>query len=1126
MISSAVTAAVAMAGWLLGPLAFAGDIDAWQPGASSGAIDAPISGHSGALLSPGRGVVGAWSQLAHRPLASLDLAVPNPSWTPAVGLYTSAGVHGGWRPAGWAAPYDLGARLRARVAAQDVLGELGGPSMGPALDDAAIWLRRGLSGSGPAERSLFAEARADFQGSGASTDRLRALSGSGTGVALGWAERRETSAPGLTQHLSLAAAADLRGPEQTDLAPRQSVEGRAGWSWTPGRLTGLSELHLRGSRHAPASASAWLAGSIEPRLGLRGRTGAHLQWAGVIGAGIPFRDPTTSAWVQPTGAPRWRVGLDLRWGPADTGTAGPDGPPLRSGELVVSPRSPAGAPLVAVVSGPGTDQVRLRADGSVVLPYTPGEPLTVTADGHATLTQAPRVSGKGPWTWQPTLLLREGDARLTLRIADEQDLPVALDALSVAGAPLGGTQAGTAVTLEGLAPGPAAVFATGPLLQPSAIEPLAAVDAPTQTLYLARPVGATRVSVAGNNAPLPGAWVQLTSAVGTTALQTDEQGLVQTRLTAGQWQIRVEADGFSSQEQIVEIAPEQGRLHEVPFLLVPPVADAGQSLDLTIVDPWGQPIEGADVRLGDQPLGTTASGGRLRLEDVSRDEADLQVAADRFRPYASQVATSQTTERSIIVPMRWRTGQVEIRALSLTGDPVAQATAVVRSEADTPAEPRPLGPDGMLAFELPTGDHEVVVTAPDHVSVVVPVRIHPDRDTLHVAHVVLPPASTGRASLSVRVSSPLESFVQNARVLVDGEERARTSSGSAVRLDGLTAGRHEITIEGALYETWSAVVNLQDNATEALEGVLRPRSGLLEVTASFAGEPFSALVRPVGSLPTRPVLLGDDGHHLFSVPAGEWEILFSAEAYGATVLIADVHPERNTTSTWVPKKRVAPIAMAAPVARPVDVVVKDRATEQAVPALVRAIGDEFMPPTQSGADGHLQLKLLPGTWEIIASNPELGIGGTELQVTIRDAVDPVEIWIGQPKVQLTGDELRLDGFVLFEVGSARIEPASVPLLTELARTLVLAPEIRRVRVEGHTDDTGDSERNMTLSEARARAVMAWLIDAGVSPDRLEAQGFGEQQPAASNADDAGRLQNRRVVMRVLEREAVGEDATQ
>jgi outer membrane protein OmpA-like peptidoglycan-associated protein len=208
------------------------------------------------------------------------------------------------------------------------------------------------------------------------------------------------------------------------------------------------------------------------------------------------------------------------------------------------------------------------------------------------------------------------------------------------------------------------------------------------------------------------------------------------------------------------------------------------------------------------------------------------------------------------------------------------------------------------------------------------------------------------------------------------------------------------------------------------------------------------------------------------------------------------------------------------------VVVKDRATGEPTPALVRAIGDEILPPTESGSDGRLQLKLPPGPWEIIASNPKLGIGGTEVQVTIQEAVDTVEIWLGRPKVELTKDEVRLDGFVLFEVGSARIEPASIPLLTELARTLMLAPEVRRVRVEGHTDDTGDSERNMSLSEARARAVMDWLVDAGVSPDRLEAQGFGEQQPAASNEDDAGRLRNRRVVMRILEREAVGEDATQ
>ena len=96
----------------------------------------------------------------------------------------------------------------------------------------------------------------------------------------------------------------------------------------------------------------------------------------------------------------------------------------------------------------------------------------------------------------------------------------------------------------------------------------------------------------------------------------------------------------------------------------------------------------------------------------------------------------------------------------------------------------------------------------------------------------------------------------------------------------------------------------------------------------------------------------------------------------------------------------------------------------------------------------------------------------------------------------------------------------------LAALRMRRPHLRHFRLSDPGDDTGEAEANLRLSEARAQAVMDWLIAAGVSPDRLEAQGFGEQQPVASNADEAGRLQNRRVVLRILEREAVGADEAQ
>ena len=121
-------------------------------------------------------------------------------------------------------------------------------------------------------------------------------------------------------------------------------------------------------------------------------------------------------------------------------------------------------------------------------------------------------------------------------------------------------------------------------------------------------------------------------------------------------------------------------------------------------------------------------------------------------------------------------------------------------------------------------------------------------------------------------------------------------------------------------------------------------------------------------------------------------------------------------------------------------------------------------------------------------------------------------------------ETRLDILdkVYFAPGKAAIQPRSMRLLNQIARVLKSHPEVVRIEVQGHTDSSGGTAMNMTLSQARAEAVVGALIRRGVSADRMVARGFGPTQPIATNTTRQGRERNRRVEFRVAQRRTAGE----
>jgi outer membrane protein OmpA-like peptidoglycan-associated protein len=105
--------------------------------------------------------------------------------------------------------------------------------------------------------------------------------------------------------------------------------------------------------------------------------------------------------------------------------------------------------------------------------------------------------------------------------------------------------------------------------------------------------------------------------------------------------------------------------------------------------------------------------------------------------------------------------------------------------------------------------------------------------------------------------------------------------------------------------------------------------------------------------------------------------------------------------------------------------------------------------------------------------------------------------------------------LLFDVDRAEIKPGGAQQLMRVAEYLRDHPE-RNALIEGHTDSTASESYNLALSQRRANAVEDFLIAQGVDPTRIEGRGYGEQLPIASNGTAAGRQQNRRVELVVLE----------
>ncbi len=122
------------------------------------------------------------------------------------------------------------------------------------------------------------------------------------------------------------------------------------------------------------------------------------------------------------------------------------------------------------------------------------------------------------------------------------------------------------------------------------------------------------------------------------------------------------------------------------------------------------------------------------------------------------------------------------------------------------------------------------------------------------------------------------------------------------------------------------------------------------------------------------------------------------------------------------------------------------------------------------------------------------------------------------RVSVERGAIKISERIYFETGRATIQARSHSLLDEIAQVLQSNPAIKKVRVEGHTDNVGNEMTNLRLSQARADAVREYLLRAGIAAQRLESRGFGESYPLTSNDTSDGRANNRRVEFIIVDRD--------
>ena len=235
------------------------------------------------------------------------------------------------------------------------------------------------------------------------------------------------------------------------------------------------------------------------------------------------------------------------------------------------------------------------------------------------------------------------------------------------------------------------------------------------------------------------------------------------------------------------------------------------------------------------------------------------------------------------------------------------------------------------------------------------------------------------------------------------------------------------------------------------------------------------------------------------VAEGQYRVVANKNGYFATDTITYTVEEFTYDTIQVPLRRIP-----APIIPTLCMNIYDEETNEPIEALARltSLNDTIvLYEAQSADDGFVETPLTEGSY--IAHLTAQGYMPED--DTIHFVSDTVDLFMQPIK---KGIKVKIEN-LFFATNKTYILPQSEQAMSDLATFLLENPTVT-IHITGHTDAVGTDEANQILSEGRANAVRQNLIDRGVAPERMTAEGKGEKEPVADNDTEEGRQLNRRV----------------